>query len=665
MKRNLVKRLVSFILACIMLSSILTVQSFATSDIPEENTNLAANAYFEQEVGDNTFSLRGRFCDVIESHSEYGEKEYLAYTWMDEFIIWFFDDIDDVKFRSYGKSLDGYFGILPSKDVTFTAYSYSYATLNRSSKKVDQTFAQSNGYSYSLRFVASFDIYTDDSYTEYFYKGVDSLPNVNPQEDIVTYVNGRTFSMPGRYADVIMNHPYYNGFDYLAYLDNDEFSYWVFADNLSNVTFSMRSKGAGYFTIDPSKDVVINKYIYDRNTLNFKSLETTIFSASNSNQYTFTYEFAASFRIHQNGTTFYNNVGMTPPPDVVRQTNGRTFTVKGQHYDLITNDERYEDMEYLAFGSDDEFFVWFFEDLSDTKFSVTYSDDNSFQLAPSSNISFMQLIYDKASLQQRYRYTTSLLEGQSHTFENEFIASFDIYTNSECDAFFYWATTPTIEFEPLEEQEAKNFLKFILGQEDLANVNIEEKLPQYYNLLVGNISDPDEKAEATASFLLYCYYCFAVQSEEANNSISTNTSYLIEWLIGNTDSAGIVCSEIEGEVFDSLKQTIASQIDIPALAIGGIVGIDLLDAINEYGEILVYSLNAFEAISIREEINYLVLYKNYLKALEEGDEITIMMAEASCEIARENMSTPGLNRLDEMEKYAQYIFDIERNFIVV
>ena len=199
----------------------------------------------------------------------------------------------------------------------------------------------------------------------------------------------------------------------------------------------------------------------------------------------------------------------------------------------------------------------------------------------------------------------------------------------------------------------------------MANVNIEEKLPQYYNLLVGNISDPDEKAEATASFLLYCYYCFAVQSEEANNSISTNTSYLIEWLIGNTDSASIVCSEIEGEVFDSLKQTIGSQIDIPALAIGGIVGIDLLDAISEYGEILVYSLNAFEAISIREEINYLVLYKNYLKALEEGDEITIMMAAYSCEIAIENMSMLGLNRLDEMEKYAQYIFDIERNFIVV
>lgn len=663
MKRDfLAKRLVSFILACIMLSSILTVQTFATSDISEENTNLEANAYFKQVVGDNTFSLRGRFCDVIKSHSEYGEKEYLAYTWMEELIVWFFDDIDDVKFRSYGKSLDGYFGILPSKDVTFTAYIYDYATLNRSSKEIDQTFTQSNKYSYSLSFVASFDIYTDTSYTEYFYKGIDSLPNVNSQEDIVTYVNGRTFTMPGKYVDVIMNHPYYNGFDYLAYLDDNEFSYWVFTDNLSNVTFSMRSKGAGYFAIDPSKDVVINKYVYDRNTLNFKRSEVTTFSASNSNQYTFTYEFAASFRIHKNGTTFYNKIGMTPPPDVVRKTDGRTFSIKGQYYDLVTNDERYENMEYLAFGSNDEFIVWFFEDLSDTKFSVTYSDDNSFELAPSSNISVMQLIYDKASVQQRYRYTTNLFEGESHTFENEFIASFDIYTNSEYDDFFYWATTPTIEFEPLEEQEAKDFLRFVSDEEN--SVNIEEKLPKYYNLLVGNISDPDERAEATISFLTYCYYCLEVQSAKADNSISINTSYLIEWLTGNTDPASIIYSEIEGEIFDSLKQTIASQIDIPVLAIGGIAGINFIEAINEYGEILVYSINAFEAISTREEINYLAVYKNYLKALEEGDEITIMLAKASCDIAIENMSTPGLNRVDEMEKYAQYIFNIERNFIV-
>lgn len=61
------------------------------------------------------------------------------------------------------------FGLYPSTNTTFTQYAYDANTL-KLKRTGKYTIATSNLYAYSYSFIASFSIYTDQTYSEYFYK---------------------------------------------------------------------------------------------------------------------------------------------------------------------------------------------------------------------------------------------------------------------------------------------------------------------------------------------------------------------------------------------------------------------------------------------------------------------------------------------------------------
>lgn len=649
MKWNLAKRLLSILLACTMLTGALTVQAFAATED------------FIQETNGDTFTLPGQLCDLVTRHELYGIQDYLAYVWQNEFSIWFFDDLTDVRIRSFEKNY-GCFGLASSEDVTFTVYLYDLSTLKLKSV-TDFSLLVSNQFSFQRMFVASFDIYTDDTYTEYFFEGVDSLPGfVHASDDVETFVNGRTFTMEGKYVDVLKNHDMYKTgeYEYLAYVYNDEFSIWFFSDDFSNVTVSTSIRANSSFALIPSKNLTVTRFVYDKDTLEKKiEAETITFTVSTTtNKYLFSKEFMGSFRIHLNGTTFYNPVGTTPPPDIVNKTYERTFSIKGQHYDLITNQKYYETNEYLAYGSGDEFVILFFMDLSNAKIRVESSDDNSFGIRFSDYVAVLEYVYDKNFLQLKRSTNYMLRPNTLYNFSYEFIASVDIYSSDAYNDYFYLAdglTIPSIEFEPLAAQDAQDLLRFISGAG--VAVKVEEKLSQYYNFLVGNISDPEEKFRTAVSFQTYCYLCLKVQLSKANEDLDLNTTFLMDWIKENTKASTIIYSEIKDEILDSLKQTIAKNVDIPSLGIG----IDMVKELSEYGEILVYTIGALQAVKTKEEINYLLVYIDYLEALKEGDEFEIVAAEMSCEIARTDMVTANLVNTEEMERYAQYIFNIEQD----
>jgi len=650
MKRKFSKQLISFILVCVMLIGILPMQTYASSTTDD----------FVNEVDGNTFTLPGHLCDLVTSHNLYGVQDYLAYTWMDEFSIWFFDDLTDVNIYSWDKGY-GCFGLAPSEDVTFTVYLYDLETLELKSV-TELSLLVSNLFSFQFVFAASFDIYTDNTYTEYFYEAIPlpELEQEEPSEDIVTFVDGRTFTMEGKYVDILENNALYESgaYEYVAYVYNDEFSIMFFDDDFTNVSFNIRSKGAGRFALVPSRELTFTRYIYNKNTLEPKDVIANLTLAP-TNAYTFSYEFMASFIIRWNANPFYNPVGETPPLDVVNVTNGKTFTMKGQYYDFITEDARSATKEYIAYVSNEELIVWFFDDLSNTKLRVTNTNDDSFEIRSSNNASYEQSTYDKASLQHKITRQYALNTSNTYSFGYEFIASFDIYTDTTYTECFYLSSNsidkPLIEFPALAQQDAKDFLRFISNSDE--DVNIEEKLPDYYNLLIGNISDPEEKFDTTISFLTYCYYCLDFQLAQSNERLELSTTKLMEWVGSNDDVAWTIYSNVVDEIVTNLAQTIALNYELPPI----LPGSSFITTILNYGGVLINAVTGFDAVRNINEVKYLLAYKRLFEAQINGDQYDIVIESANCEMLADNLESTG-GDVAKIESFSRYLLNIELNF---
>ena len=222
---------------------------------------------------------------------------------------------------------------------------------------------------------------------------------------------------------------------------------------------------------------------------------------------------------------------------------------------------------------------------------------------------------------------------------------------------FYASSSETNDnhFEPLEPSEAKELLRFISNSSDW--VNVEKKLPQYYNLLIGKIEDPEEEKKIKVSFLAYCYYCLNVQVAQSNERIDIGKTYFLDWLSENTQTSTIIFSEVQDELFDNLLETVAKNCDVSAISFAGV---NIVAEVLEYGEILINAIGTFDAIRTVNEVQYLYAYEQLLKAKYEGNEANIMLAELMLDAIRVNsMGIAGF--IDELERYAGYIFDIEKS----
>ena len=259
------------------------------------------------------------------------------------------------------------------------------------------------------------------------------------------------------------------------------------------------------------------------------------------------------------------------------------------------------------------------------------------------------------------RYSdVSIVKPNYYIYSYEFLASFDIYTDESYSTYFYETKNtegidqPSVTFEPLEPEEANDFLKFVSNAGPL--VDIEEKLPEYYNLLIGEIQAPNEELKTKISFLTYLYYCLDVQLAQSNERIDMGATYLIEWIEENTETSSIIYSEIQDAIVDSLKATIAENVALPSIPIAGL---NIVTAIIDYGDLVVVSLGSIDAIRSRDEIQYFLAYKELLEARATNDEIAIIAAELKCDAIRVNI-TFGAN-IEEMETFAEYLFNIEQS----
>lgn len=269
----------------------------------------------------------------------------------------------------------------------------------------------------------------------------------------------------------------------------------------------------------------------------------------------------------------------------------------------------------------------------------------------------------------RYTYnvnTRTWTEGtygrtEGHPYEHFYVGD-DVFSTDgtlkrvgQRDFYAQSSETNVNRFEPLEPSEAKALLRFISNSGDW--VNVEEKLPQYYNLLIGEIEDPEEEKKIKVSFLTYCYYCLNIQVAQSNERIDIGKTYFIDWLSENTQTSTIIFSETKDALLDNLLETIAKNCDVSAMSF---LGVDIVTEVLEYGEVLINAIGTFEAIRKVNEVNYLYAYEQLLKAEYEGDEIDILQAQLVLNAIELNaIGVAGLK--EELERYAGYIFDIEKS----
>ena len=348
--------------------------------------------------------------------------------------------------------------------------------------------------------------------------------------------------------------------------------------------------------------------------------------------------------------------------DITNVTNGKTFTLRKAYHDLLTNHPLYGTKDYIAYPWGDTFYIWFFDDdLTDVKFSMWNRGTNNFGLYPSKNVSFTEYVYNKDTLEFIKSWGRTIDTSNAYNYSYDFMASFDIYTDKTYSTYFYETKDsggnhhkPLVTFEPLEPNEAKDFLRFISGAGVL--VNIEKQLPKYYNLLIGEIKDPEEELQTKVSFLTYLYYCLDAQMAKSNERINMGATHLIHWVEDNNGTADVIYSEIQDELVDSLKETIAQTSNIPNMQIAGL---NIATAILDYGEVFIVSLGSIQAVRHRDEIQYLMVYKQLLEARATGDDVDIMVAESNLDTVIMNMTFGG--DIEPCKKFATYLFNIEQS----
>ena len=489
--------------------------------------------------------------------------------------------------------------------------------------------------------------------------------------DITNVTNGRTFTLRKDYYELLTNHPLYGTKDYIAYPWGNTFYIWFFDDDLTDVKFSMWNRGTNNFGLYPSKNVAFTEYVYNKDTLEFiKSWGRTI---STSNAYNYSYDFIASFDIYtdKNYSTYFYETKESRPvnPDkpieneyITNVTNGKTFTLRKDYYELLTNHSLYGTKDYIAYPWGNTFYICFFDDdLTDVKFSMWNRGTNNFGLYPSKNVAFTEYVYNKDTLEFIKSWGRTISTSNAYNYSYDFMASFNIYTDKNYSTYFYETKDsgenhdkPLVTFEPLEPNEAKDFLRYISGAGVL--VNIEKKLPKYYNLLIGEIKNPEEELQTKVSFLTYLYYCLDAQIAQSNERIDMGATYLINWVKDNNSTANIIYSGVQGELFDCLKETIAESRNIPTMEIAGL---DIATAIMDYGEVFIVSLGSIQAVRHRDEIQYLIAYKQLLEARATGDEVDITVAELNLDIVTMNMTFSG--DIEPCKKFATYLFNIEQS----
>ena len=152
------------------------------------------------------------------------------------------------------------------------------------------------------------------------------------------------------------------------------------------------------------------------------------------------------------------------------------------------------------------------------------------------------------------------------------------------------------------------------------------------------------------------YYCLDAQMAKSNERINMGATHLIHWVEDNNSIANIIYSEVKDELVDFLKETIAESKNIPAMEIGGI---NIATAIMDYGELFIVSLGSIQAVRQKDEIEYLIAYKQLLEARATGDEINITVAEINLEVVSKNMTLGG--NIEPCKKFATYLFNIEQS----
>lgn len=185
---------------------------------------------------------------------------------------------------------------------------------------------------------------------------------------------------------------------------------------------------------------------------------------------------------------------------------------------------------------------------------------------------------------------------------------------------------------------------------------MEKELPEYYNFLTGKIQDSEEQLKTKISFLTFLYYCLDAQLAQVYERIDFSTTYLINWVEGNTEASNIIYSEVQDSIVDSLRATIGANANIPNMVLGGV---SIVTAIIDYADVFIVSLGSISDVRTRDEIRYLLAYKSLLEAKKENDPIKIMIAEMDCENIR-NEGTFG-GDFKKMQRFAGYLFNIEQS----
>lgn len=216
-----------------------------------------------------------------------------------------------------------------------------------------------------------------------------------------------------------------------------------------------------------------------------------------------------------------------------------------------------------------------------------------------------------------------------------------------------------LQFEPLEDKEAKEFLRFIANVPDTAIwVSIDKELPQCYNLLTGRIEDQQEEIEAKVLFIAYFYLCLDAQLDQHQERIEWGKNYLIDWVKDETNANKIAIDEFNDALWESLINTISKEAKFAKIA----AGYKLENLIMDYGELLIHSVGTILKVQRMDDIRYLRAYLELLEAEYRDDQIMIKGWKAECDNMLSNEVFGG--HPQEMQKYAKYIFNIEHSISI-
>ena len=646
-----------------------------TEPFYDKDNNLANNPIanpvrdFKTVTNGKSFLLKGEYSWLITNNDQYGTKDYMAYEWGDEFIIFFFDDISNVKFSVWDKQGDGlnnYFGINASEEIEFKEYIYDKNSKRLKSVKI-RTTGPSNDFVYTYYFAASFNIYMDQSSDNCFYRINGDLPSL-PGESVVNppEPDESKFYMPEVYCNAIKECPEYKqGQRYLSYLWGNDFVIWFFDD--PEVKFSVwdrRGDGLStYFGVNPSVNTKRKAYVYNKDNLKLKYEETVILGKYSG--YTLVYDFVANLDIYTDETYteyFYKGSEESDNVDTIcNVTGGKTFAIPDTVFALIQNlqvsGEDYASENYLAYAWEDDYILCFFDDITDIKFRVEEKEANQFGVIPSSNVQVTEYRYDRITLEFKGKSTYSFGTSNEYTFGHKFMADIDIYTDDQYQGLFYSPLYTNMggfsTYQYLSPKVAKDFLEFISNATIFDNV--KTKLPEYYELLTGEIEYPDEEMVVKEKFLTYFYYCMNIQLASCGKNVDFSKTALIKWL--NEEGADqTIISEILNDVKDSIGKIIAVGVDLPPVELKGV---SLANEFQSYSQVIVHSIGGIDAVRTIDNIEYLHAYKELLDAIEEGNKSRITTAEKNCALMK--MSMPFGGNTEEMEAYARYIYLIEKS----